>query len=180
MQMLRSMNHRITLIKKKDIVDEDFEVEEQIKPDFKVNSAYTELVSLTMRRNIGKALLQRKRTFKTEEDEVQKYERKMKSSQNYSIYGITNPVPEPELNNKFKYFYKAYNYKANTKRYITYDDTEVPEIKTKPSPHLTDYCEMVKKHNERELARKEYERQEQQKKRKRDNSSELKKESEHH
>ena len=30
----------------------------------------------------------------------------------------------------------------------------------KPTTHLTDYCEMVKKHNERELARKEYERQE--------------------
>ena len=178
--MLRSMNHRITLIKKKDIVDEEQEEEEYAKPDFKVNPAYTELVSLTMRRSIGKALLQRKRTLKTEEDEVKIYETKMKNSQNYSIYGITNPVPEPELKDKFKYFYKAYNYNANTKRYITYDSTEVPEIKAKSSTHLTDYCEMVKKHNERELARKEYERQEQQKKRKRDNSSELKKESEHH
>ena len=80
MQMLRSMNHRITVIKKKDIVDEDLEVEEQVKPDFKVNPAYTELVSLTMRRNIGKALLQRKRTFKTDDDEVKIYETKMKSS----------------------------------------------------------------------------------------------------
>ena len=79
MQMLRSMNHRITMIQKKDMVDEELEEEEQ--PDFKVNPAYTELVSLTMRRSIGKALLQRKRTFiKTEEDEVKIYENKMKTS----------------------------------------------------------------------------------------------------
>ena len=34
------------------------------------------------------------------------------------------PIPGPELQKKFEFFYGPYNYVANTKKFITFDDYE--------------------------------------------------------
>ena len=65
-------------------------------------------------------------------------------------FRMNSPIPADEkLKEKFKYFYKSYNYNANTKCHMTYDGLDAnTEGKTIMTPKLTDYCAMVRKHNE--------------------------------
>jgi hypothetical protein len=37
---------------------------------------------------------------------------------------MMSPTPEPKLYKKFEYFYGPYNFVANTRKYLTFDDYE--------------------------------------------------------
>ena len=152
MQLLHSMNSRIVVNEKK---KRKAELENMETPNYPVNPAYKDLIQSSLRRNLSKAVqAQKKKTilFSQKDAEIENYERKQEEIVNKSIYQfkMNSPIPADEkLKEKFKFFYKSYNYNANTKCHMTYDGLDAnTEGKTKMTPKLYDYCVIMRKHNE--------------------------------
>ena len=56
-------------------------------------------------------------------------------------------MPPDELNRKFTYFYKPYNFNINSKIYMTYQEIEEDDMDL--SANLEDYVRLKQKQNER-------------------------------
>ena len=126
-------------------------------PDFTVNPAYRDLV---IKQNFTRPhirsqqpvhLRRRKQIIKPEDKEVSDYIKDLKNSETFGIYGLTSALPENNINSKFVYFYKPYNFNINTKMYMTYDrDVAQDKIKC-----FDDFVRMKKINNVKQQQRDE-------------------------
>ena len=151
LDMLRSMNSRISENVKR-ASPQNTEAK-QTEITFPVNPAITglafrEAVKGVVRGKAGHDLvkIKRRKTIHSQVDrEVNNYIQDLKKSETYSIYGLTTALPENNINSKFVYFYKPYNFNCNTKMFMTYEDGEGREkVRT-----FDDYVRMKKQRNER-------------------------------
>ena len=73
----------------------------------------------------------------------------LKETEEYTIYGGATCVPPDNLNRKFTYFYKPYNFNINSKIYMTYQEIEDDNMDS--SPNLEDYVRLKQKQNDRAI-----------------------------
>ena len=58
---------------------------------------------------------------------MQFYIDELKKTDAFTIYGETTALPDESISSKFSYFYRPYNYTANTKMYMTYQEEDGAE-----------------------------------------------------